>query len=75
MPEVFDEQWGFAVRKTGRAVVLGEWGGSITSDPMMKKVVGGVWAGRMVMSFKARGADVMEVSRQTWPIRFHVVVI
>lgn len=27
----------FAQHKTGRAVVLGEWGGSITSNPEMMK--------------------------------------
>lgn len=29
LPTIFDAQWGFAEKLTGRAVVIGEWGGNI----------------------------------------------
>ena len=38
LPTVFEDQWGFAQDQTGRAVVLGEWGGSISTNPLMEQV-------------------------------------
>lgn len=32
MPGIWDEQFGWIEKTTGRAVVLGEWGGSIVGD-------------------------------------------
>jgi len=39
LPGVFENQWGFAQDATGRAVVLGEWGGNL-SDKNTKVVSG-----------------------------------
>ena len=33
MPAIWDSQYSWIERETGRAVVLGEWGGSIVGDP------------------------------------------
>ena len=43
LASVFQDQWGFAQVQTGRAVVLGEWGGSISTNPLMEK-----WADSLV---------------------------
>ena len=49
LPAIWDDQWGFAATTTGRAVVIGEWGGEISADPTMK-----VWADELIEYMKAR---------------------